>query len=134
MNNIFTTPVSFSEPVVVYTPHYLRNMSELVTKTERRWETTRQFHIARTPDIDEMFFFRVLANYMVWHLIKPLVHLLSRPFRQAHEAFDMVENGAQPSKPTPEECVAKSESLFGFVTGMLYIKERDGQQAKNEVG
>ena len=37
MNNIFTTPVTFSEPVVVYTPHYMRNMSELVTKTERRY-------------------------------------------------------------------------------------------------
>jgi predicted metalloendopeptidase len=36
MNNIFSSPVTFSEPVVVYTPHYLRNMSELVTKTERR--------------------------------------------------------------------------------------------------
>ncbi|CAB3998205.1 endothelin-converting enzyme 1-like [Paramuricea clavata] len=110
MNNIFSSPVTFSEPVVVYTPHYLRNMSELVTKTERR----------------------VLANYMVWHLIKPLVHLLSQPFREAYDAFEMIEKGSQPTPPSTSECVARSESLFGFATGMLYVKERYGKEAKSE--
>ena len=78
-------------------------------------------------------YLRVLANYMVWHLIKPLVHLLSQPFRDAHDAFMMVEKGSQPSPPSPTECVAKSESLFGFATGMLYVKDRGGNQAKDEV-
>ena len=78
--------------------------------------------------------YRVLANYMVWHLIKPLVHLLSQPFRDAHDAFMMIEKGSQPSPPSPTECVAKSESLFGFATGMLYVKDRGGKQSKEEVG
>lgn len=70
---------------------------------------------------------------MVWHLIKPLVHLVSQPFREAYDAFEMVEKGSQPTPPSSSECVARSESLFGFVTGMLYVKERYGKEAKSEV-
>lgn len=70
---------------------------------------------------------------MVWHLIKPLVHLLSKPFRDANDVFEMAEKGSQPSAPSPTECVAKSETLFGFATGMLYVKERGGKEAKLEV-
>ena len=70
---------------------------------------------------------------MVWHLIKPLVHLVSQPFREAYDAFEMVEKGSQPTPPLSSECVARSESLFGFVTGMLYVKERYGKEAKSEV-
>jgi hypothetical protein len=70
---------------------------------------------------------------MVWHLIKPLVHLLSQPFREAYDAFEMIEKGSQPTPPSTSECVARSESLFGFATGMLYVKERYGKEAKSEV-
>ena len=37
MNNMFSNPVTYEEQVVVYTPDYLKNMSDLVTKTERRY-------------------------------------------------------------------------------------------------
>ena len=61
------------------------------------------------------------------------MRLLSRPFRDEFNKFEVVESGAQPSPPTAEECVTKSESLFGFATGMLYVKERGGKEAKDEV-
>ena len=40
MNSMFNTKVKFDELVVVYTPHYLRNMSDLVIRTERRSVTS----------------------------------------------------------------------------------------------
>lgn len=70
---------------------------------------------------------------MVWHLIKPLVHLLSRAFRDAYDAFEMTEKGSQPAQTSSSECVSRSQALFGFATGMLYVKERHGNQAKSEV-
>ena len=70
---------------------------------------------------------------MVWHLIKPLVHLLSKPFREVYDAFEMIEKGSEPTSPSSYECVARSDSLFGFATGMLYVKERHGKAAKSEV-
>ena len=70
---------------------------------------------------------------MVWHLIKPIVHLLSQPFRDAHDQFEMIEKGSQPAYSPSSECVARSEALFGFVTGMLYVNERSGKDAKSEV-
>ena len=36
MNNMFSTPVMSEEPVVVYTPSFLKNMSDLVIRTDRR--------------------------------------------------------------------------------------------------
>ena len=76
---------------------------------------------------------RVLANYMVWHLIKPLVQLLSQPFREAYDAFESIDKGSLPASPSSSECVARSESLFGFATGMLYVKEKHGKKSKDEV-
>lgn len=77
---------------------------------------------------------RILANYMVWHLIKPLIGELSKPFRDASlELLKIekgVENGAQPWK----SCVTKTNSVMGFATGYLYIQERSGKNTKKQVG
>lgn len=37
MNSMFSEPVRSNEEVIVYTPEYLRKMSDLVIKTERRF-------------------------------------------------------------------------------------------------
>lgn len=37
MNNIFSSPVGHDEPIVVYTPTFLKNMSDLVIRTDRRY-------------------------------------------------------------------------------------------------
>lgn len=70
---------------------------------------------------------------MVWHLIKPLLRLLSQPFRNIYAAFEAVESGSVPEISASSKCVARTESLFGFVTGMLYVKERNGVNVKYEV-
>ena len=36
MNAMFSSPVTHEEYVVVYTPEYLKNMSNLVIRTDRR--------------------------------------------------------------------------------------------------
>lgn len=77
---------------------------------------------------------RILANYMVWHLVKPLISELSKPFRDASLEMLKVEKGVEGGAPPWKSCVTKTNSVMGFATGYLYIKERSGKNAKKAVG
>lgn len=70
---------------------------------------------------------------MVWHLIKPLVSELSKPFRDASLELLKVEKGVEGGAPPWKSCVTKTNSVMGFATGYLYIKERAGRNTKEEV-
>ena len=48
MNSMFNTKVKFDEPVTVFTPHFLKNMSDLVIRTERRSVITAVLENAMT--------------------------------------------------------------------------------------
>lgn len=70
---------------------------------------------------------------MVWHLIKPLIGELSKPFRDASLELLKVEKGVEAGAPPWKSCVTKTNSVMGFATGYLYIKERSGKNAKQQV-
>ena len=70
---------------------------------------------------------------MVWHLIKPLIGELSKPFRDASLELLKVEKGVEAGAPPWKSCVTKTNSVMGFATGYLYIKERAGKNAKQQV-
>ena len=70
---------------------------------------------------------------MVWHLIKPLIAELSKPFRDASLELLKVEKGVETGAPPWKSCVTKTNSVMGFATGYLYIKERAGKNAKQHV-
>ncbi len=58
--------IDSSEPIVVYAPTYMRNLSSLVA--EYMNDTQRQTD---------------LENYMVWQLVKSLQNTLSKPYRDS---------------------------------------------------
>lgn len=70
---------------------------------------------------------------MVWHLIKPLVDELSKPFRDASLELMKAEKGVEGNAPQWKTCVVKTDAVMGFATGYLYIKERSGKISKKEV-
>lgn len=113
LNSMFTAPVKSSEPVIVYTPNYFKNMSDLVIRTERR----------------------IIANYMVWHLIKPILPLLSQQYRSAAIELASKETGMQGSQDSWKNCVTKTDSVLGFATGYLFVREmeNEGKYMKHEV-
>ena len=70
---------------------------------------------------------------MVWHLIKPLIGELSKPYRDVSLELLKVEKGVEAGAPPWKSCVTKTNSVLGFATGYLYIKERAGKNAKKQV-
>ena len=70
---------------------------------------------------------------MVWHLIKPLLNELPKPFKDATLAFVKAEQGIEGGAPTWKTCVTKTNSVLGFATGYLYIKRHGGEKVKTQV-
>ena len=70
---------------------------------------------------------------MMWHLIKPLLGELSKPFREASLELLKVEKGFKGGAPPWKSCVAKTNSVLGFATGYMYIREHAGKDVKKEV-
>lgn len=60
---------------------------------------------------------------MVWHLIKPLLPNLSKPFRDAYSQLLQAEMGVRIIDRSWRNCVLQTDSVFGFATGYLFIKE-----------
>ena len=72
---------------------------------------------------------------MVWHLIKPLLPSLSKPFRDAYSLLLKAEKGLEIIDRSWRSCVAQTDSVFGFATGYLFIKETglDAAHVKDQV-
>ena len=71
---------------------------------------------------------------MVWHLIKPTLPLLSKPFRTASMDF-LGYSSSQPQQDAGESwknCVTKTDSMLGFGTGYLFVEELKKQNKYNE--
>ena len=58
---------------------------------------------------------------------------MSKPFRQASMDFLKEEKGIDGGAPTWKTCVTKTDSVFGFATGSLFIKENEGKDVKSQV-
>lgn len=100
---------------------------------DKYWLTPHRLALTTDFLFDWFFLYRILANYMVWHLIKPLIGELSKPFRDASLELLKVEKGVEAGAPPWKSCVTKTNSVMGFATGYLYIKERAGKNAKQQV-
>lgn len=82
-----------------------------------------------------LFTLRIIANYMVWHLIKPILVLLSKPYRTAALELSSKEIGTKGFEESWKNCITKTDSVLGFATGHLFVKEiqRSGDSSKHGV-
>lgn len=82
-----------------------------------------------------IFTLRIIANYMVWHLIKPILVLLSKPYRTAALELSSKEIGTKGFEESWKNCITKTDSVLGFATGHLFVKEfqRSGGSSKHGV-
>ena len=71
---------------------------------------------------------------MVWHLIKPTLPLLSKPYRNAALEFLGKDVSTQQDKVEDswKNCVTKTDSMLGFGTGYLFVKEMKKKGKYNE--
>jgi len=106
--------ISDDEKVIVTNFDYLKNVSELVQKTDKR----------------------VLANYLNWSIAKSVITYLNEEGRDIRFRFDKAISGIQEKAPRWKKCVNEMgfNSLagggFGFIAGSMYARKYFKQEAK----
>ena len=61
---------------------------------------------------------------MVWHLVKPILSSLSKPYRLIAQEHAQAESTL---KESVKNCVAETNSLLGFGAGYLFVKELENK-------
>ncbi|KAL9985458.1 hypothetical protein ACROYT_G007869 [Oculina patagonica] len=91
----FNVWVNASDRVIVPSPEYLRNLSDVVNGTDKR----------------------TLSNYMMWTFVRSVVPYLSRDFRSALLEYQKEEEGTKSAKTRWLSCV---EDMNGYFHGLTF--------------
>ena len=93
------------EPVVIYSPEYLVNVSQLITE----YNSTKAGR-------------ETLANYFGWSVIQSLTAALSKPFREASKILRKALIGSEGSESQWRYCVSDTNSVAGFALGAMFVR------------
>uniref|UniRef100_H3BYV5 Endothelin-converting enzyme 1 n=1 Tax=Tetraodon nigroviridis TaxID=99883 RepID=H3BYV5_TETNG len=98
-----------SEPVVVYAREYLRDVSELINRTDKS----------------------LLNNYMIMKVVRKMVSVLDQRFQDAEQRFLEVMYGTKKScTPRWKLCVSDTDSALGFAVGAMFVKDIFAEDSK----
>ena len=78
--------------------------------------------------------FRVLANYMMWHVVLRFSPYLSFKFREAFKEYQKTVSGTTAEDPHWQECLGVVSGSFGMPLGLLYVDETFEGESKKSVG
>ena len=77
--------------------------------------------------------FRVLANYMMWSVVSNSLGTLPIEVTKSVLILDRIERGTKELDPIDERCVDKTNAVFGFGTGALYVEKYFPESSKKTV-
>lgn len=110
-----TRKIGSDEPVVVYVPEYLKDLNEII----KEYESTEEGKI-------------VLANYLVWQMVRSLTACLSKNFRDAYKGLRKALLGSDGGEEPWRYCVADTSNAIGFAVGAMYVREKFQGQSKSD--
>lgn len=97
--------VTDNEHVVIYSPEYFDDLSNLVTeqlKTDKGKVT--------------------LANYLAWSVIQSLIATLPKQFREASKILRRALIGSEGQESNWRWCVSDTNGVMGFATGSMFVR------------
>ena len=100
-----------AERVVVSTPGYLRNLTEIL-RTEPR---------------------RNVANYMMWRAARASVGFLNEEIRAIGEEFVKNVTGKTETPPRWKKCVGSAAGSFSAAVGKMYVQKHFNHKAKDSM-
>lgn len=83
--------------------------------------------------IIQIYFSRVLNNYMVWRVVASLAPSLSDEFRNAHEDLVKVLTGSKRSEDLWKRCMGETDDAIGMALGALFIEKAFEGSSKQQV-
>ncbi|KAL4221419.1 Membrane metallo-endopeptidase-like 1 [Mactra antiquata] len=101
--------VSTSDPILVYAPEYLKDMVDLVLKTDSR----------------------TLANYLIWRITMNRVTNLPEKYRELRKEYHKAIYGSKPEQSRWRDCVNYVNDNMGNAVGRLFVSKHFDEDAKN---
>ncbi|XP_022784780.1 endothelin-converting enzyme homolog isoform X5 [Stylophora pistillata] len=102
--------VTGDEIVVGLALDYIKNMTEIFNATSKR----------------------VIANYMMWHVVLRFSPYLSFKFREVFKEYQKTISGTTAEDPRWQECLGVVGGSFGMPLGLLYVDETfEGESKKS---
>ena len=78
--------------------------------------------------------FRVIANYMMWHVVLRFSSHLSLEFREAFKDYRQAISGTTAEDPRWQDCLGVVDRSFGMPFGLLFVDETFEGESKKSVG
>lgn len=97
--------INENEPIVVYSPEYMTNLSKLI-----------EFHFENNERKI------VLANYLGWSAVQSLISCLSKPFREASKILRKALMGSEGTESKWRYCVSDTNGVMGFALGAMFVR------------
>ncbi|XP_076080957.1 endothelin-converting enzyme homolog isoform X2 [Mytilus galloprovincialis] len=113
LQNFLGYKLSEDTDVIVYTPDYLTKLAPIMQKTLSNKQ--------------------LLANYMVWSAVQYFMGFLPLKYSKAALILDKVESGVKELDPLTQRCVDKTNTVFGFATGAMYVEQHFSESSRSEV-
>ena len=80
-----------------------------------------------------VYYFSIIADYLVWNVIPPLMGYLPDKFMDAALILEKVESGITKLDKRWLRCIRKADGAFGFASGALYVQDYFAESSKAEV-
>ena len=81
----------------------------------------------------DMFRYRTLANYIVWHVVMKFESVLPEPFELAKFKFYSAIYGVRGTAPRWRSCVDRLSGTMMFVVGSLFVDKHFSSGDKEKV-
>jgi len=102
--------ITGEEKVVSFALDYVKNMSLIYNATSKR----------------------IIANYMMWHVVLRFAPSLSLKFREAFQEYRKSVSGVAGLDPRWQDCLGVVDSSFGMPFGLLFVDEAfEGESKKS---
>ena len=89
---------------------------------------------AQTEQFLFIHIFRVIANYMMWHVVLRFSSHLSFKFREVFKEYRQAITGTTAEDPRWQDCLSAVDGSFGMPFGLLFVDETFEGESKKSVG
>ncbi|KAB0797722.1 hypothetical protein PPYR_08715 [Photinus pyralis] len=115
LNNILILPqshVTSKTQVSVHSPHFISVIDDILRRTSKR----------------------VLANYIIFDVIRSFEMFVPDEIRNRELQFEGVLTGAEQREPRWSQCVAKTTASFDLASSSIFVRKHFDPESKKSVG
>ena len=76
------------------------------------------------------FHFSLLANEIIWNVIRDLINALPEPFREAQEKYIQSFANVKGTASRSQTCTRLTDSYFAYATALLFVNENLSEDAR----